>query len=510
MSRKEAIRSIILRLIAGERDLDRMKRQECRRFGIGQMIKNPELIEHFPQGSLTPELRAFLLKKPTKTLSGVTPVAVMIRPQSSCRWGCVFCPFTGLAAKSYTGFEPAALRGRQFGFDPYLQASSRVKQFEGGGHPADKCEVIVMGGTFLEMDADYKRSFIRGIYEGLNGKRAGSLEEAVGENERSNHRAIGLTIETRPDVCDIDEMLSYGATRVELGVQHPDDSVYSIVNRGHTVADVVRSTAALKDAAFKVLYHIMPGLPGSDPEKDVQMVKRLFSDPCFRPDMLKIYPTLVVGGTVLKKWADEGRYSPYSAEEAAEVISEFYRHIPEYVRVMRIQRDIPAGRIAGGVRKSNLRELVEERIREKGIRPAEIRYREVGLAKKRIDLPDFSLKRTEYEAAGGREVFLSYDNGDGLIAGFVRLRLPPGSSRPEIGPDTALIRELHVYGSEVPIDGRGRVQHKGLGASLLAEAEETARGRGRTKMIIISGVGAREYYRKHGYALEGPYMGKRL
>lgn len=510
MSRKGAVAFIVGRILAGERDVESLKREASRRFRPDSMIKNPELLEAVPEGRLTEEIRGLLLKKPAKTASGVTPVAVMIRPQGSCRWGCVFCPFTSLAAKSYTGFEPAALRGRQYGFDPYLQASSRVRQFEGGGHPADKCEIIVMGGTFLEMDEGYKRGFIKGIYDGLNGFRSGTLAESMEANEKAAHRAVGLTIETRPDVCGVDEILSYGATRVELGVQHADDEIYRIVNRGHKVRDVIDSTKRLKDAALKVLYHVMPGLPGSSPEKDISFVKRLFEDPSFRPDMLKIYPTLVVGGTVLERWAKEGKYSPYSSEEASDVISEFYRHIPGYVRVMRIQRDIPADRIEKGVRKSNLRELVEARIREKAITPREIRYREVGLSGRKAALSGFSIERLAYKASGGEEEFLSCGNGEGLIAGFIRLRFPGSFSRPEITEDTALIRELHVYGSEVPIDGRGHVQHRGLGRKLLGEAERIAKEAGYGKMAIISGVGVRGYYRRLGYELEGPYMVRRL
>jgi elongator complex protein 3 len=244
----------------------------------------------------------------------------------------------------------------------------------------------------------------------------------------------------------------------------------------------------------------------------VAAVKALFADERFRPDMLKIYPTLVVGGTVLKQWMDAGQYSPYSTETASDVVSEFYRHIPKYVRVMRIQRDIPANRIEGGVDKSNLRELVEQKIREKGIIPAEIRYREVGLARKnkKSGLADFNLERLDYRSSGGDEVFLSFENKDGLIAGFLRLRFPSSSPRPEITGKDALIRELHVYGSEVPLEGSGQVQHKGLGSRLLLEAEEIARERGKEKMVIISGVGVREYYRRFGYALEGPYMSKML
>ncbi len=510
MSREEAAGSIARRILAGERSLDRIKREECRRFGIGRMIRNPEILACIPEGGITPEIRSLLLKRPMRTASGVTPIAVMVRPQGSCRHGCIYCPAGGLAAKSYSGFEPAALRSRQYGYDPFLQASSRAAQFEGAGHPADKCEIIIMGGTFLEMEPEYRRGFVKGVYEGLNGGRSATLEDAIAANERGGaHRAIGLTIETRPDACIpyIGEMLSYGATRVELGVQHPDDGIYRAISRGHTVQDVADSTRALKDAAFKVCYHIMPGLPGSGPGKDAAMVRRLFSEGRFRPDMLKIYPTLVMEGTPLKAIADAGGYEPYSAEEAADVISEFYRHIPPYVRVMRIQRDIPAGLICGGVKKSNLRELVERKLREKGISPVEIRCREAGLCGRAPAASEFRLRSIDYASAGGRERFLSFESGnaagEGLIAGFIRLRFPAGG-------DAALVRELHVYGNEVPIGGRGGIQHSGLGSRLLVAAEHAAADAGRGKILVISGVGAREYYRRCGYSLEGPYMAKRL
>lgn len=501
MTYREALDFIIRKLIAGERNLGSIKREASRKFKI-PLIKNPEILARFPKSSITPEIKTLLLKKPAKTMSGVTPVAVMIKPLRSCRHSCIYCPSTGLAAKSYVGFEPAALRGRQFRFDPYLQALNRVRQFEGGGHATDKCEVIVMGGTFLEMDGKYKRSFIKGIYDALNGGKARTLNDAIKRNQKAKRRVVGLTMETRPDSCIqyIDEMLSYGATRVELGVQHADDGIYRIVNRGHKVKDVFDSTKKLKDAAFKVSYHIMPGLPGSGRKKDISFVKKLFKDSRFRPDMLKVYPTLVIEGTTLHDWMENGEYRPYTAEEAADIISEFYRYIPKYVRVMRIQRDIPAPKIGYGVKKSNLRELVEKKIREKGIEPQEIRYREV--RKNRSDISGFRIKRMDYDASGAKEVFLSYEN-ERFIAGFLRLRLPRNGS-------CALLRELHVYGAEAPLKMKGAVQHRGLGLSLLKEAENIASDAGKEKMLIISGVGAREYYAKHGYFLQGPYMEKRL
>ncbi len=514
IERRKAIDFIIEKILNGERDLETIKRETSRKFNNASMIKNPELLEFFPKDKLTKEIKTLLLKKPTKTLSGVTPVAVMIKPQNSCKWGCIYCPFTGLAAKSYTGFEPAALRSRQFNYDSFLQASGRIRQFQGGGHPTDKCEVIVMGGTFLEMDENYKTEFIKGIYDALNGEKCESLKEAVEKNQTAKNRVIGLTIETRPDVCIpyIDQILEFGATRVELGVQHADDEVYKKTNRGHMVKEVVDSTKALKDSGFKVLYHVMPGLPGTTKEKDIEFVKTLFSDSKFQPDMIKIYPTLVVGGTILSKMEKEGKYTPYSTTEAAEVISEFYRYIPKYVRVMRIQRDIPANKIEEGVKKSNLREFVEQRIREKGIKSNEIRAREVGLSARKINSKEFELRRIDYDASGGKEIFLSMENQDDLLAGFIRLRIPSEKSpRKEIDKDTGLIRELHIYGSEVPINEEGSVQHVGFGSKLLKEAQRIAKDEfGMKKMIIISGVGVREYYKKHGYVQIGPYMGKNL
>ncbi len=512
MDREGAIQFIVSRLLAGERELDRLKREAAMEFHLDSFIKNPDILAAFPKDRLSPDIRDLLLKKPVKTLSGVTPVAVMIAPQGSCSHGCIYCPFTGKAAKSYTGLEPAAMRSIQHGFDPYYQVYDRVHQLASAGHPTDKCEVIVMGGTFLETSPQYKSSFVQGIYDGLNARRSKSLEEAMARNERAEHRAIGLTIETRPDACIpyIDEMLSYGTTRVELGVQHADDGIYKIINRGHTASDVLDATRELKDAAFKVLYHVMPGLPASGMEKDIDFVKKLFRDPGFRPDMLKFYPTLVIEGTALHEMMERGEYTPYTAEEAAEVISEFYRYIPKYVRVMRIQRDIPAHKIEKGVKKSNLRELVEQKMLEKGIKADEIRCREVGLKGVRPRIQDLHLQKLSYVASGAEEFFLSFETAGSLLAGFIRLRLPENSARPEIDEGCALIRELHVYGSEASLHEQGKMQHQGLGSRLLEEAESLAMDKGREKMIIISGVGVREYYKKHGYSRLGPYMARAI
>lgn len=510
-SRREAAGYAVSRLLEGRGDLSKIKQEASKKFGLDNFLRNSEILALLP-GNAPEGVRALLLKRPMRTASGVTPVALMVRPEGSCTFSCIYCPFTGKAAKSYTGEEPAALRARQFGFDAFRQVEGRLRHYRETGHPTDKCEAIVMGGTFLGMPVAYQKRFIKRMYDAFNGKASGTLAQAKRLNESAKNRVVGLTIETRPDMCgkpQIDRMLEFGATRVELGVQHPDDRIYALINRGHTVADVVEATALLRDSCFKICYHIMPGLPGSSPRKDVRMVRRLFSDSRFMPDMLKIYPTLVMENTKLHELMGEGKYAPYSANEAAEVISEFYRYIPSWVRVMRIQRDIPSGLIGAGVEKSNLRELVEGRIKGKGINAREIRFRELGSGS--FNPADARLERADYDAAGGKEVFLSFE-ARGKLLGLARLRIPHSPYRREIGKETALLRELHVYGAEAGIGKKSApAQHRSFGSLLLAEAERIAEEEfGKKEMAVISGVGAREYYFKRGYRRRGPYVCRKL
>jgi len=510
--KKQALEFIIDKLLSGEanaRSLYKIKKFAAKKFSVAVLPKNSEIMGAIPKSKLTPNLVQTLKRKPVRTISGVTPIAVMIRPNRSCNYRCIYCPFTGKAAKSYTGEEPAALRARENDFDPAKQVKSRLQQFFLGGHPAEKCEVIVMGGTFLQTDKEYQNEFIKSIYDALNRKKSANLEAAKKMNETAKHRAIGLTIETRPDVCgiqEINQMLGFGATRVELGVQNPNDSIYKKINRGHSVADVISATQLLKDSSFKIVYHLMPGLPGSNPKKDTNIVKKIFEDQKFKPDMLKIYPTLVIPGTELHKMLARGEYEPYTSEEAAEVISEFYRYIPKYVRVMRIQRDIPSNLIYEGVKKSNLREMVDEQIRKKRIEPKEIRLREAGFAKP-SELRELKLTRFDYSASKGKEIFLSWEN-EKHISGFIRLRIPYHPFRKEL-TDSALIREFHIYGEEAELSKKGKVQHKGLGSALLEEAEKIATEEfGFRKISVISGVGVRKYFYKQGYKLDGPYVSK--
>lgn len=508
---EKAISYIIKRILCGAKDLNALKREACIKFGIKQPGKNTLILQHFPKEKLTKKIMHLLKRKPMRTLSGVAPVAVMVKPQNSCKWGCIYCSYTGNAPKSYTGSEPAALRAINNNFDAFKQVKTRIKQFELNGHFAEKCDVIIMGGTFLQMNKKYKINFIKRVYDALNGKKSKTLDEAKTLNERAAHRMVGLTIETRPDVCgkkEINEMLDYGTTRVELGVQHPSNQIYKKINRGHTVLDVINATKLLKDSAFKVCYHLMPGLPGSDPQKDIGMFKKIFSDEKFRPDMLKIYPTLVMPNTKLYSLMQTKKYEPCNTETTVKIILEAYKYIPRYVRIMRIQRDIPANLIAEGVKKSNLREIVEKKAVKLGIKINEIRYREAGLNAKKINEP--VIKRFEYNASKGKEIFLSVeDKKSCALAGFLRLRMPAKSHRKEITEKTALVRELHIYGAETPLDKKGIIQHKGFGSALLEEAEKISKEEfDKDKIIINSGIGVKPYYYKRGYCCLGPYVSK--
>lgn len=472
----------------------------------------------------------FNVRKPSRMLSGVTVVAVMTHPLP-CPGQCIYCPGGPeyRAPKSYFGEEPALRRAKRNEFHPYKQVWNRLKQYEYLRHKASKIEVIIMGGTFLATPPLYREWFITMVFEGLNRypdpkpPRKWNLEEAQLRNETARYRCVGLTIETRPDYGyekHADIMLRYGATRVELGVQSIYDDVLEKIRRGHGVRETIESTRILRDAGFKIVYHIMPGLPGSDPSRDIEMVKEIFENPDFRPDMLKIYPTEVVEGTELYKWWIEGKYKPYDDETAIEVISEMYRYIPKYVRVMRIRRDIPAQEVIAGTHYSNLREFVEKKCIEKGIKIREIRYREVGLQMWKYNRqPDpryIEITRTTYEAGGGIEEFLAVeDTRNDIIIGFLRMRIPSEKAhRPEIDQHTAIIRELHVYGPELPVGEHGfSWQHRGWGSKLLLEAERIAVEKYDVKKILVlSGIGVREYYRKHGYYRppNSPYMHKIL
>ncbi|MFW3146404.1 MAG: tRNA uridine(34) 5-carboxymethylaminomethyl modification radical SAM/GNAT enzyme Elp3 [Thermoplasmatota archaeon] len=471
------------------------------------------------------ELIGLLKKKPSRTLSGVAVVAVMTSPSACPHGKCIFCP-GGVdqevpTPQSYTGREPAAMRAKQNDFDPERQVARRIRQLLDIGHDADKIDLILMGGTITAREVDYQYDFVKGCFDGMNGDRSRDLREAHERNEKSAHRCIGMTFETRPDhlgrkECDL--VLELGGTRIELGVQSLFDLPLIKSQRGHEVKDSMDSTRLAKDTGLKVGYHMMPGMPGSTKEMDAGTAWKAFNEDEFKPDMIKIYPTLVIKGTSLHEMWLQGEYEPLSTEDAAELVAEMKRMTPPWVRIQRVQRDIPSPLVEEGVKKSNLRQLSQLIMEKRGWTCRCIRCREIGhRMEKGAELPtreDVSLSRREYEASGGKEVFLSFEveTEDSLI-GFVRLRKPSDTAYRKEMEGSGIVRELKVFGPLVPI-GRAAEeewQHRGYGRELLAYAGSIVKDEwGLERILVTSGVGAREYYRKLGYERIGPYMGKKL
>ena len=446
-------------------------------------------------------------------------MAVMTLPMN-CPGQCIYCPTFSDTPQSYTPRSPAVLRAKSCEFDAGQQVKMRLRILSDMGHPTDKIELIVMGGTFLASSEDYQYRFIKGCFDALNGRESANLKEAKQLNETALHRCTGLCIETRPDWCgqeQIDRMLEFGATRVELGVQTLDDEIYRLVRRGHTVADVVTATRLLREHAFKVHYHWMPGLPGSTPEKDLALSEQLFSDPRFRPDGLKIYPTMVVEGTELERWYLDGQYQPYTDDIMTDLVADIKTIVPGYVRISRVLRDIPSEFIVGGL-KDSLRDVVKQRMRLLGTECKCIRCREYGhrvRAGREAGPP--RMVRTDYEASGDREVFLSFEDEDETLFGLLRMRVQSEGVTglmQNAADNLALIRELHIFGPEVPLNEQNpaAAQHKGLGRALLAEAERIAGEEFQVRQIaVLSGTGAREYYRSGSdYSLQADYMVKNL
>ncbi|HIH09315.1 MAG TPA: tRNA uridine(34) 5-carboxymethylaminomethyl modification radical SAM/GNAT enzyme Elp3 [Candidatus Diapherotrites archaeon] len=560
---KEYCRQVLAEIrkgkIKGREGLEKLKLQAGKRLGIGRLPSNPDIL--MQAGKISPQAAKLLSIKPLRTLSGVAPVAIMARPQGCPHGKCIYCPggpnsAFGDVPQSYTGHEPATMRGIANNFDPYLQAMNRISQFYATGHCPQKLELIIMGGTFPAMPQQYQEEFVAGAFAAANDfsqkffrkeefmqekfgkyfsaengpfmpkkelqkRETGTVEKEHERNEKAKVRIVTLCIETKPDWSlepHINGMLRLGATRVELGVQSLSDKVLGFANRGHTLKDTVEATRLLRDSGLKVTSHMMPGLPMSTKDSDIDMFRELFENPDYRPDALKIYPCMVMPGTALEKMYRAGKFSPQGTQEAAQIIAQAKRFFPEYMRVHRIQRDIPAKFSAGGIDKNNLRQIVEAECKKRGIRCRCIRCRESGistLAGIETDYSKVGLVEREYEASMGREVFISYEDlKNDTILGFCRLRMPYKPFRREFCANTACIRELHVFGPQLGIgeqSGKGE-QHRGFGIRLVERAEEIAAGKfDAKKMLVISGVGAREYYRKKlRYERDGIYMGKKI
>ncbi|WP_297216185.1 tRNA uridine(34) 5-carboxymethylaminomethyl modification radical SAM/GNAT enzyme Elp3 [Thermoplasma sp.] len=509
----EEMRSVLLSgQISDKDELEDVKLKLSKKYGLDYIPSDVEILN---SSSFDDNVKRILRRKPTRTISGVAVVAAMTSPERCPHGKCIFCPggIDNNSPQSYTGYEPAALRGRNNAYDPYMETFSRIKQLETIGHDTSKIDLIIMGGTFTARDTEYQRGFVKGCLDAMNGVIGNNLDESIRINETSRHRCIGLTVETKPDWFferEIDLALSYGTTKVELGVQNINDNVLAMNNRGHTVNDIARSTQLARDAGLKIVYHIMPGMYGSNPDLDLKSFELMIGDPRFRPDMLKIYPTLVTKGTGLYNLWKNGRYRPYTTNETVELIVEFMRRMPEWIRVQRIQRDIPVQFIVAGVKRSDIRNLIEKRMKDEGIETGEIRFREIGHHNAKNEA--INLKVERYDAGGGREYFISYVTESNRIVGFVRLRIPSDKAHRQEVSGSSIIRELKVFGYEVPVGKHeeDEWQHRGFGTGLVQEAERITLEEGLHRILVISGIGVREYFRKRGYEDLGPYVAKRI
>jgi ELP3 family radical SAM enzyme/protein acetyltransferase len=486
-------------------------------------------------------LLRYMRRKSCRSHSGVLVITVVTSPypetrdefgnitkqRFSCPKNCYYCPAEPGQPRSYLKSEPAVARANKNEFDAIRQFNDRATILQQNGHMIDKIEIIVLGGTWSCYPHDYQERFVADLFYAANmwGKKQkrdprNLIYEQL-ENETASSRIIGLTLETRPDYIDVDEIRRfrrYGCTRVQIGVQHTHDDVLEYINRQSTREDAVQAIRLLKDNCFKVDIHLMPDLPGSSPEKDREMFEEVLTHPDFQVDHHKWYPTAVVDHTQIKRWYEQGTYRPYADIDGGrilfELLAEMYQRVPRWVRVNRIFRDIPKYEIIGGCNRPNLRQDLDTYMKDNGLHSNEIRSREVKINV--IDMSKTQLFIRSYLSSGGMEYFISVEEPfKNLLLGFVRLRLTDATKTPNIEElrDCALIRELHVYGTIVKV-AKGandrKVQHLGIGKRLMNVAEGLAIEKGYKKIAVISGIGVRNYYRKIGYEKAKTYMVKRL
>ncbi|KAI9500565.1 Elongator subunit [Coemansia sp. RSA 1358] len=511
-------------------NLNQLKAKYSRLNHLSSQPRLVDIIAAIPEQhkkQLLPNLKA----KPVRTASGIAVVAVMCKPHRCPHIAmtgniCVYCPGGPdsdfeYSTQSYTGYEPTSMRAIRARYDPFEQSRGRVEQLKALGHSVDKVEFIVMGGTFMSLAEEYRDWFIMNLHDSLSGHRSNNVDEAIRMSEQSETKCIGITIETRPDAAlkpHLSHMLRYGCTRLELGVQSVYEDVARDTNRGHTVRAVCESFQLAKDAGYKVVAHMMPDLPNVGMERDIEQFKEYFENPMFRSDGLKLYPTLVIRGTGLYELWRTGRYRNYTPNALIDLVARILALVPPWTRVYRVQRDIPMPLVSSGVEHGNLRELALQRMHDLGTRCRDVRTREVGIVDihTKVKPDQVELIRRDYVANNGWETFLSFEDPEqDILIGLLRLRkCSPETFRPELtGAQCSIVRELHVYGSVVPVHSRDpkKFQHQGFGTLLMEEAERIAREEhGSAKLAVISGVGTRHYYRKLGYELDGPYMSKLL
>ncbi len=492
--------------------VDQTKRNVCKKYGVN-CPPNVDLIQIYRNMDVKDKrLEAALRLRPVRSLSGVVNVSVLTKAHD-CPGECIYCPAQEGAPKSYLDNEPAVMRAKLNDFDPKKQVQNRISSLTKTGHPTDKVEVRIVGETWSYYDKRYREEFIKSCFEALNEKEAPSLEEAQKENETADHKMVTLSVETRPDYIDqkeIEHLRKLGVTMVEIGVQSIYEDVLEKNKRGHTVKETVRATKLLKDAGFKVCYQVMPDLPGTNFNRDFKMMEELFENPKFKPDFLKIYPCMVLKEAPLYDLYQKGEHTPYSEEELIELLTKIKKEaIPYWVRIQRVIRDIPAQSVVAGGGSSNLREKIHKKAKQEGWQCKCIRCREV---KDNYD-PNEGIKlfKKEYKASDGKEIVLTFENKNRTkLFSLLRMRVPD-QPYPKALKNSTIIREIHTYGQQTMIkDGEileTSPQHKGLGKKLVKKAEELAPTK---KITVISGVGARGYWKKNGYKLEDSYMIKQI
>lgn len=485
-------------------------RQSGRHFSKAELVHGYRQLVAAGKIAADRRLEQGLRLKPVRTSSGVAPVTVLTKPYA-CPGECIFCPTFVSMPKSYVPDEPGSLRALQNEFDPFRQTSSRLHSFRQVGHSTDKVELLILGGTWSAYPRDYQSWFVQRCLDAMNGCDSTSLAEAQRLNENAGQRNVGLVIETRPDAISPREVLHLrrlGVTKVQLGLQSLDDRILALNKRGHTVAEMRQAVRLLRGAGFKIVLHWMANLYGDTLESDYEDFQRLWSDPAIRPDELKIYPNSLLKETELYGYYERGLYLPYEEADLVALIARCKPHVPPYCRINRVFRDIPSPNIVAGNKKTNLRQLVQEHMRQRGmvcrcLRCREVRGQEVAFEQLRLDV-------LSYDTDINRELFLSFVTPDDKVAGFLRLSLP---NSPAVVPiaeirEAAMIRELHVYGPALGLgsDSAGEAQHLGLGRRLVEHARDLARAAGYPTLAVISAIGTRGYYRRLGFEMGELYM----
>jgi len=519
MKNKELIiKELIKKRISNSSDLAVFKRRISKRCKI-PCLTNIQLLKVYHELlkkkriKKSGNIEQLLKTRPIRSLSGIVNVSVLTKPYP-CPGKCTYCPTEKGIPKSYVSYEPAVERAKALNYSPYSQVAQRIKMLKAGGHPTDKIDLRIIGGTWSYYPKKYQTWFVKKCFDACNKKIGKTILKSQELNESAKHRIIGLSIETRPDFINKDEikrLRRLGVTKVELGIQSIYDNVLKLVHRGHKVKETIKATRLLKDVGFKISYQIMPNLPGSNPKKDVEMFKQLFQNPDFKPDSIKIYPCALLKETPLYRWYQQKKYKPYSEKSLIDVIMKSKKQVPYYTRIERIIRDIPSYRIIEGPAKiSNLREVVKKKMEQKKWKCKCIRCREI---KKEYDSKEkIYLFRKDYSASNGKEIFLSFENKErSKLYSLLRLRIPFDPILPVLR-NSALIREIHTYGQMIPISKKGlSPQHKGLGKKLIKQAEKIVGNEFKIKkIVVISGVGAKNYWRKFKYQSKNTYMFKTL